>query len=162
MSAILSKEEGKCKWFSLCDNEAITELPHPVLGLVPICDRCLAKTMSMTEWLDYEGPFTAPMILYKLVADHNVGVDDLHQAKEPFHAGELWNLDMGELLAIQGVWKEVKLDDPRAPDWRALNISDHILNNKNGVRYIDDYMVIQGDDGDATVFWVFKKEVKKV
>jgi hypothetical protein len=97
------------------------------------------------------------MILYKLVADHNVGVDDLHQAKDPVVVADLWNLPMGDLLSIEGVWKEVKLDDVRAPDWRALGISDHIINNKNGVQYADEYMIIQGDDGEQTVFWVFKK-----
>jgi hypothetical protein len=25
------------------------------------------------------------------------------------------------------------------------------------VQYADEYMIIQGDDGEQTVFWVFKK-----
>lgn len=32
-----------CEWFALCDNEATTEMPHPILGAVPICERCKAK-----------------------------------------------------------------------------------------------------------------------
>jgi hypothetical protein len=32
-----------CQWFALCDNEATTTQQHPILGPVPICDRCKAK-----------------------------------------------------------------------------------------------------------------------
>lgn len=32
-----------CAWFALCTNEATGTLAHPVLGDVPICDRCRAK-----------------------------------------------------------------------------------------------------------------------
>jgi hypothetical protein len=32
-----------CQWFALCDHEANGTMPHPVLGEVPICDRCRAK-----------------------------------------------------------------------------------------------------------------------
>jgi hypothetical protein len=32
-----------CKWFALCDHPANGTMPHPVLGEVPICDRCRAK-----------------------------------------------------------------------------------------------------------------------
>lgn len=29
-----------CKWFLMCENEATGVRNHPVLGDVPICDRC--------------------------------------------------------------------------------------------------------------------------
>lgn len=32
-----------CEWFALCTNEATYLEPHPILGHVPICDRCLTK-----------------------------------------------------------------------------------------------------------------------
>lgn len=31
-----------CTWFAACDNLAEQTMPHPVLGEVPICDRCRA------------------------------------------------------------------------------------------------------------------------
>lgn len=33
----------ECQWFALCDNPAMTTLAHPVLGDVPICNRCKDK-----------------------------------------------------------------------------------------------------------------------
>lgn len=35
-----------CEWFALCDNTATTTQPHPILGPVPICDRCKAKVKA--------------------------------------------------------------------------------------------------------------------
>lgn len=32
-----------CQWFALCDHEAEWLVPHPILGLVPTCDRCLGR-----------------------------------------------------------------------------------------------------------------------
>jgi hypothetical protein len=29
-----------CQWFALCDQPATGTMPHPILGDVPICDRC--------------------------------------------------------------------------------------------------------------------------
>jgi hypothetical protein len=37
-----------CRWFALCDHDATGVIPHPVLGPVPACQRCAAKT---GEWL---------------------------------------------------------------------------------------------------------------
>ena len=30
----------KCQWFLLCPNEATTTQAHPILGDVPVCNRC--------------------------------------------------------------------------------------------------------------------------
>jgi len=30
----------ECRWFALCDNFATSIRPHPILGDVPICERC--------------------------------------------------------------------------------------------------------------------------
>lgn len=32
-----------CQWFALCPNDATHTQSHPVLGDVPICERCQAK-----------------------------------------------------------------------------------------------------------------------
>ena len=34
---------GLCQWWALCENAATHTLGHPVLGRVPICERCLAR-----------------------------------------------------------------------------------------------------------------------
>ena len=30
-----------CGWFALCDRAATGTTPHPILGTVPTCDRCI-------------------------------------------------------------------------------------------------------------------------
>lgn len=37
----------QCQWFALCDHDATQLEPHPILGQVPICDRCKAKVDSL-------------------------------------------------------------------------------------------------------------------
>jgi len=37
-----------CCWFAACENEAISTEAHPILGQVPICDRCAEKVEAMT------------------------------------------------------------------------------------------------------------------
>jgi hypothetical protein len=29
-----------CQWFVLCDRDAVTVTPHPLIGAVPCCQRC--------------------------------------------------------------------------------------------------------------------------
>jgi hypothetical protein len=37
------EDRAPCMWFALCDNDAATTRPHPILGDVPICTRCATK-----------------------------------------------------------------------------------------------------------------------
>lgn len=37
------EDHAPCMWFAACDNDAVKTEPHPVLGDVPICQRCLDK-----------------------------------------------------------------------------------------------------------------------
>lgn len=41
-----------CGWFAACDNISTGAMAHPILGDVPICDRCRAKTDRLTTTLD--------------------------------------------------------------------------------------------------------------
>lgn len=34
------KPPSVCQWFLRCTNPATGKQPHPILGEVPICDRC--------------------------------------------------------------------------------------------------------------------------
>jgi hypothetical protein len=36
-----------CAWWALCDHQATHYRPHPVLGDVPICDRCEDKITTI-------------------------------------------------------------------------------------------------------------------
>lgn len=38
-----------CAWFAKCTNTAIAVEPHPVLGPVPICERCRDKIRRLSE-----------------------------------------------------------------------------------------------------------------
>ncbi|ABW88439.1 hypothetical protein SEA_EVANESCE_45 [Mycobacterium phage Evanesce] len=38
-----------CAWFALCDQTAVALEPHPVLGAVPICERCRAKNERLAQ-----------------------------------------------------------------------------------------------------------------
>lgn len=157
MSAVLNREEARCKWFAMCANCAVTTLPHPILKMVPVCDRCLHMTMRRTEFDDYEGLFNMPVIIYKLIADHNKGLDDIYHFEEPFHASEAWDIPMGDLLCIEGVWNEMDVTDQTTPYWAAFGIDSDALGDKSGVYYADAYMVIRGYNGQCAVFWLFKK-----
>ena len=37
----------RCQWFALCDHLATGTMAHPVLGEVPICDRCRANVAAI-------------------------------------------------------------------------------------------------------------------
>lgn len=37
-----------CQWFALCDHPATGTISHPILGDVPICDRCSAKVEALS------------------------------------------------------------------------------------------------------------------
>ena len=37
----------QCQWFLLCENEAVKTRPHPILGDVPICERCDRKVEDL-------------------------------------------------------------------------------------------------------------------
>jgi len=39
-------EVGTCEWFAACGNPATTVLEHPVLTLVPACERCAGLATS--------------------------------------------------------------------------------------------------------------------
>jgi hypothetical protein len=38
-----------CQWFALCENDATQTRPHPILGDVPICDRCAARVDELSR-----------------------------------------------------------------------------------------------------------------
>lgn len=37
-----------CQWMVLCDNDAVTVQNHPILGDVPICERCKARYVALS------------------------------------------------------------------------------------------------------------------
>lgn len=39
----------QCGWFLLCNNEATTTRSHPILGDVPICERCDKKVEALSR-----------------------------------------------------------------------------------------------------------------
>lgn len=49
MSAPLVNDLGFCMWWALCVNPATQLEPHPIIGDVPICDRCKAKLDAIDE-----------------------------------------------------------------------------------------------------------------
>jgi len=70
--------EGECAWWAGCDNEATTTEPHPILGDVPICDRCVAKLRKI-EGLD-EANF------YDIMKTNRDEDDDDHYVPRDRHA----------------------------------------------------------------------------
>ncbi len=45
----MPKDITLCQWFALCDHTATTTQKHPILGDVPICDRCKAKYERLSK-----------------------------------------------------------------------------------------------------------------
>ncbi len=41
-----------CEWFAYCENRATLTMPHPVLGGVPICERCASRPELATRRAD--------------------------------------------------------------------------------------------------------------
>lgn len=39
--------DAPCAVFALCDRQAVTTIPHPILGPVPACQRCADKIESI-------------------------------------------------------------------------------------------------------------------
>jgi hypothetical protein len=35
-----------CEWFAMCGREATATVQHPILGSVPVCERCQKKATS--------------------------------------------------------------------------------------------------------------------
>lgn len=48
----LAPGKVKCQWFTLCENDATTTEPHPVLGDVPICQRCQDTVRNIEKGLE--------------------------------------------------------------------------------------------------------------
>jgi len=44
-----AKKAGTCQWFLLCDHPATGTMAHPILGSVPICDRCREKVERLSR-----------------------------------------------------------------------------------------------------------------
>jgi len=42
-----SQEAVACRWFARCENVAVGVQSHPILGEVPICERCAAWYKKM-------------------------------------------------------------------------------------------------------------------
>lgn len=38
-----------CAWFAKCDNISTGAMPHPIIGNVPICDRCRTLATSQAD-----------------------------------------------------------------------------------------------------------------
>lgn len=155
-------EAKQCKWFALCQHPAVSVLPHPVLGEVPVCDRCIDMTMRITNFVDFDGSYTMPLILYRLLHDFNEFIDKDFQLPDPSQLDEAWHLPVGELLAIEGTWTDEGYGlggDADAPNWTSFGIDQYLFagNPEIGVHYVDNYMVIVGDNDKYRVFWIFKK-----
>lgn len=41
-------DKQPCMWFAKCKNEAAGTIPHPILGDVPACERCIKWDADMT------------------------------------------------------------------------------------------------------------------
>lgn len=45
----MTSTQWQCAWFALCTNPAIKTRTHPILGNVPICERCDQKVERIKE-----------------------------------------------------------------------------------------------------------------
>lgn len=53
--------DKRCEWYLLCDNSATGTTPHPILGEVPICQRCAGRHDLLVS------PFPDPDLAYDQV-----------------------------------------------------------------------------------------------
>lgn len=42
-----------CRYFALCENEAVGTVPNPALGLVPCCQRCADRVGVSDELVPF-------------------------------------------------------------------------------------------------------------
>lgn len=51
-SALVFISAPGCAWFAACDNVSTGTKSHPIIGEVPICDRCRARVDGPADYLD--------------------------------------------------------------------------------------------------------------
>lgn len=168
----VSKREGQCRWFLLCKHDAVTEMPHPILGSVPICDRCLHKVMKLTDFGTYVGEYTMPMIVYRLMVDLNDWMQGGDSFEQPEDAANALDIPMGDLLSINGKWVfSHVMSDPDKAEWQRLGVDADVAIEERpgvyyvaghvpdeisiGVNYAHEHMVIVGSNSIQTVVWLF-------
>lgn len=96
-----------CQWFVMCGNEATHTRHHPILGDVPICDRCDAKTDAIeaaVERTTKPEDIYGPVDLKKLTNDQlREAVENVNLRRIRLHytdrIAEPW-LDIAEMAAL--------------------------------------------------------------
>lgn len=48
-AATLAMFRTVCQWWFMCENQAVQTRPHPILGHVPICERCNTLVESLSR-----------------------------------------------------------------------------------------------------------------
>ena len=60
----------KCKYFAMCDHDAIGTLPNPVLGPVPVCKRCANQVGAVDKIEDF-----TPELIIAAAAEHEIDLE---------------------------------------------------------------------------------------